>query len=161
MEIRVDDLSDPRIASFLEEHLSEMQSVSPPESTHALDLDGLKKPEITFWSIWEDQKLVGCGALKELSQTQGEIKSMRVPAELRGRGIAHKLLSHIVSEAASRGYRDLGLETGSMAFFEPARKLYERFGFVYCEPFGEYRKDPNSVFMSMDISSYAASAREN
>lgn len=152
MEIRIDDLSDPRIEAFLDEHIQEMKSISPPESKHALDIESLRKPGITFWSAWQEEELVGCGALKELDASHAEIKSMRVSPKHRGNRLASKLLSHILAEAKSRGYEKLSLETGSMAFFQPARKLYQKFGFTYCGPFSDYKKDPNSVFLSLDIS---------
>ncbi|TGG91686.1 GNAT family N-acetyltransferase [Natronospirillum operosum] len=155
MEIRIDDLSDPRIAAFLDEHLTDMRATSPPESTHALDLDGLKKPDVTFWTAWVDSDLVGCGALKELTPTHAEIKSMRISSSLRGSGLASKLLTHILQEAEQRGYHKLSLETGSMEFFKPARRLYEKFGFQYCPPFADYREDPNSVFMELTITTAA------
>jgi putative acetyltransferase len=148
MRITVDDLSGPEIAAFLEEHLADMRSVSPPESVHALDLNGLRKPEITFWTLWEGKQLVGCCALKELSQFEGELKSMRVARAHRNRGIGGRMVTHLIEEARKRNYQRLFLETGSMAFFLPARKLYEKFGFSYCPPFGSYREDKNSVFMT-------------
>jgi putative acetyltransferase len=126
-----------------------MQAVSPPESRHALDLDGLRKPEITFWTIWNGADLAGCGALKELDSHHGEIKSMR-SAYLR-QGIASRMLTHIIDEAKLRGYHRLSLETGSFPYFEPARKLYQVFGFAYCEPFANYKLDPNSVFMTKEL----------
>ena len=125
---------------------------SPPESVHALDLDSLKKPDVTFWSIWsEDGRLVGCGALKELDETHGEIKSMRTANEFRGKGAGKLMLRHIVDEAKRRGYSRLSLETGSMAAFEPARQLYESHGFKNCGPFADYALDSNSVFMTIKI----------
>jgi putative acetyltransferase len=148
MEIIVDDLSGQEIEKFLAEHISDMQAVSPPESKHALDLDGLRKPEITFWSVYESGKLVGCGALKQLSNSEAEIKSMRTSANCRGKGIASSLLQYILLVAEKRGYNKVSLETGSMPFFAPARNLYAKFGFVVCPPFGEYKTDPNSVFMA-------------
>ena len=151
MEIRIDDLLDPRIEAFLEEHIRDMQSVSPPESKHALDLEELKAPDVVFWSVWKKQELVGCAALKRLDASHAEIKSMRVDSSKRGQGIASRLLTHILDEAAARGYHKLSLETGSMEFFQPARKLYENFGFKYCAPFADYVEDPNSVFMSLDL----------
>ena len=147
MEIKIDDLSGDEIANFLEEHISDMQSISSPESKHALDLDGLRKPDITFWTVWENNVLVGCGAIKELSATHGELKSMRTSKESRGKGVASHLLGHIISEACGRGYQRLSLESGSMDYFIPAHALYERFGFNYCPPFSNYKEDPNSVFM--------------
>ena len=149
--IRLDDLRDPLVAALLEEHLEDMRAASPPESKHALDLDGLRKPGITFWSAWDGEVLVGCGALKELDATHGEIKSMRTTAAYRGRGVASATLGHITNEAARRGYRRLSLETGSGDFFAPARALYAKFGFVVCEPFGDYKPDPNSSFMTKSI----------
>lgn len=151
LEIKVDDLSGDEIAAFLDEHIVEMRTVSPPESKHALDLEGLRKPEITFWTAWHENTLVGCGAIKELDSQQAEIKSMRVSSSYRGKGIASKLLQHIVSESKQRGYQRLSLETGSMSFFKPARSLYEKFGFKYCSPFSNYVEDPNSVFMTKEL----------
>lgn len=149
--IRVDDLSGPEIAALLTEHLGDMNAVSPPESKHALDLEGLRRPDITFWTLYEGGKLAGCGALKELSAEHGEIKSMRTASAFRRRGVAAKLLHHIIDEAQRRRYKRLSLETGSMAYFEPARKLYASFGFEDCAPFGYYKEDPNSVFMTKDL----------
>ena len=150
--IRLDDLTGPEIAQLLQEHLDDMHLHSPPESVHALDLDSLKKPDVTFWSIWsEDGRLVGCGALKELDETHGEIKSMRTANEFRGKGAGKLMLRHIVDEAKRRGYSRLSLETGSMAAFEPARQLYESHGFKNCGPFADYVLDSNSVFMTIKI----------
>lgn len=148
MKIIVDDLSGPEIAALLEEHIADMRAVSPPESKHALDLDGLRQPEITFWTIWDGTELAGCGALKALDTSHGEIKSMRTASAFQRRGIGSMLLSHIVAEAKRRNYQRLSLETGSMAYFAPARKLYENFGFVECSPFADYVADPNSVFLT-------------
>jgi putative acetyltransferase len=149
--IRLDDLRGPEVAAFLEEHLEDMRAVSPPESKHALDLDALRKPEITFWTVWDGDLLVGCGALKELDPTHAEIKSMRTAAACRGRGVASAMLRHILHEAGSRGYLRLSLETGSGEFFAAARALYEKFGFVVCQPFADYKPDPNSYFMTRVI----------
>lgn len=146
MEITVDDLTGPEIAAFLEEHICNMRSVSPPESKHALDLAGLRKPEITFWTLWHEKQIAGCCALKELDARHGEIKSMRTSVAMRNRGIGSTLLTHIIREATTRGYTRLSLETGSMPFFAPARRLYVRFGFQECGPFASYKEDPNSVF---------------
>ena len=151
MEIKIDNLSSSEIAEFLEEHIREMKSVSPPESKHALDLAGLRKPEITFWTVWDDGSLIGCGAMKELDATHAEIKSMRTTASYRGKGVASMLLQHILNEAKLRGYRRISLETGSMPFFEPARNLYAKYGFKNCVPFSTYKEDPNSVFMTKEL----------
>ncbi|HWB97817.1 MAG TPA: GNAT family N-acetyltransferase, partial [Bryobacteraceae bacterium] len=135
MDIQIDDLSGPEIAAFLEEHLQDMRAVSPPESKHALDLAGLRGPEITFWILRREGRIAGCCALKQLSGEHGEIKSMRTARALRRQGIAEALLAHVIGEAASRGCRRLSLETGAMEFFEPARRLYRKFGFEPCGPF--------------------------
>jgi len=150
-EIRVDDLSDPRIADFLTDHLKDMYATSPPESVHALDLEGLKKPEITFWSVWNGQDLIGCGALKHLSAEHAELKSMRTSPACRRTGIGKLILQFILDEARRRGYRRISLETGSMKFFEPARALYASHGFIDCAPFADYWDDPNSVFMTRSL----------
>jgi len=152
MLIRLDDLSGPEIRALLEEHLRSMHELSPPESVHALDLTGLRKPRITFWTAWSHDELLGCGALKELDPAHGEIKSMRTSSTRRREGAGRAMLEHIVSEARSRLYARLSLETGSMEAFAPARKLYESFGFTYCAPFADYTEDPNSVFMTRALS---------
>jgi putative acetyltransferase len=151
MTIRKDDLSGPEIAALLAEHLQCMAEVSPPESCHALDIQKLRQPEITFWSVWQGEELAGCGALKELDAAHAEIKSMRTAKSHLRKGVATMLLEHIIKEAERRGYRRLSLETGAMAFFEPARRLYSGFGFQRCAPFGDYIEDPNSVFMTKEL----------
>lgn len=151
MQIRVDDLRGPEIVALLREHLRCMEAVSPPESRHALNLDGLRQPEITFWTIWDGTNLAGCGALKQLDQLHGEIKSMRTASTYLRQGIASSMLTHIIGESKRRGYQRLSLETGAFPYFEPARKLYVRFGFTYCEPFANYKPDPNSVFMTKEL----------
>ena len=151
MEIKVDNLTDPKIHVLLQEHLDDMYATSPPESVHALDLSGLRKPEITFWSVWIGDDLVGCGALKALPNNFGEIKSMRTAREHLRKGVARKMLSHIITEAKQRGMRQLFLETGSMDFFKPAHGLYTEAGFVSCGPFDSYVEDPNSVFMTLEL----------
>ncbi len=147
MEIRQDDLSGPAIIALLQEHLDEMHRITPPGSVHALDLDGLRAPEITFWCAWQGDELLGCAALKQLDCRSGEIKSMRTASRHRGKGVAASLLQHVIRVAQQRAYTELKLETGSFAWFEPARALYRRHGFVECGPFADYRPDPNSVFM--------------
>lgn len=151
MQIRVDDLTGPQIIDLLREHLRCMERVSPPESRHALNLDGLRKPEITFWTIWNNAELAGCGALKQLDSHHGEIKSMRTAAAYLRQGVASRMLEHILAETKQRSYGRLSLETGSMDYFAPARQLYSRFGFTYCAPFADYREDPNSVFMTKEF----------
>ena len=151
MDIRVDDLSSPEVCRLVEEHLESMALHSPPESVHALAVVALRKPEITFWSVWRDSELMGCGALKELDAHHGEIKSMRTASLHLRKGVATRLLRHILEEAQRRSYRRLSLETGSMDAFGPARRLYTRFGFQPCGPFAEYVEDPYSVFMTKEL----------
>lgn len=151
MDIRVDDLSSPDIGRLVREHLQTMALHSPPESVHALDLDSLRKPEITFWSVRRGAELIGCGALKELDAVHGEIKSMRTVSRHLRTGVATALLSHILEEARRRSYRRLSLETGSMEAFAPARQLYARFGFRPCEPFAQYVEDRHSTFMTREL----------
>ena len=149
MHIEADDISRQPVIELLREHLANMYELSPPESVHALDLDGLRAPDVSFWTIWDGDILLGCGALKQLDAGHGEVKSMRTPTALRRRGAGRVMLDHIVSEARARGYRRLSLETGSNDDFLPARRLYESVGFVYCEPFADYRPDPLSSFMTL------------
>ncbi|MBD8607082.1 GNAT family N-acetyltransferase [Aeromicrobium sp. CFBP 8757] len=151
LDVREDDLTGPDVVALLEQHLDEMHSHTPAESVHALDVDRLRADGVTFWSAWSDGRLAGCGAIKHLDPAHAEIKSMRTADGFRGRGVAATLLAHMVAEARSRGYERLSLETGSNPPFAPARRLYERHGFAYCEPFGDYEPDPWSVFMSRDL----------
>lgn len=151
MRIKIDDLSGPEVAELLNEHLCSMTLHSPPESVHALDLIALREPDITFWSAWDDSGLLGCGALKMLDSSHGEIKSMRTASHQLRKGVASKILQHILDEATQRAYKRLSLETGSMDTFAPARRLYARFGFNFCGPFADYVEDPYSVFMTKQL----------
>ncbi|WP_405492372.1 GNAT family N-acetyltransferase [Nocardia sp. NBC_00511] len=151
MRIMIDDLTGSEVIGLLETHVAEMADQSPADSMHALDVAALRKPEITFWSAWEGTELAGCVAIKELDPLHGEIKSMRTTANWRGRGVASKLLRHILDESRSRGYARLSLETGSSEFYLPAVRLYERYGFEHCGPFADYEADPHSVFMTMSL----------
>jgi putative acetyltransferase len=151
VRILQDDLTGPEIAALLREHLAGMYATSPPESVHALDLPALRAPEITFWSVWDGASLAGCGALKQLDPRHGEIKSMRTARAHLRRGVASRLLAHILEVARARGYARLSLETGSGPAFEPARALYARFGFRPSGPFGSYRDDPFSRFMTIEL----------
>jgi putative acetyltransferase len=151
VHIRLDDLRGPEIAELLATHVAFCRATSPPESTHVLDLEALRSPGIRFWSAWDGGGLLGCAALKELDPTHGEVKSMHTATQHRGRGVGLRLLEQIAGEARGRGYRRLSLETGSMDAFASARSLYARFGFVECPPFGDYRLDPNSVFMTIEL----------
>ena len=163
MNIEIDDLTRPAILALLNEHLQSMRELSPPESVHALDLEKLRQPGITFWSAWEGPLLLGCGALKALDaqhaqlpgetrgELHGEIKSMRTPAALRRQGAGRAILAHVIDVARSRSYARLSLETGSMQAFKPAQTLYQSLGFTFCGPFGDYVEDPNSVFMTLRL----------
>ncbi|MEV6427185.1 GNAT family N-acetyltransferase [Nocardia sp. NPDC051463] len=151
VQIIVDDLSAPRIATLLGEHLAEMQANSPACSMHALDLEALRAPGITFWSVSDATDLLGCGALRQLDPTHGEIKSMRTAAAHTGRGVAAHLLDHIITTARARGYRRLSLETGASDFYGPAQRLYARNGFERCAPFADYTDDPHSVYMTRTL----------
>jgi putative acetyltransferase len=154
MKIKVDDLTGPEIQDLLRHHLQNLSVLSPPCSMHALNLDALRKPNITFWSIWSEppsNTLMGCGALMELDSEHAEIKSMRtVPAHLR-QGVASRMLEHIIAEARRRHYRKLSLETGAGPAFLAAQNLYAKFGFKPCGPFASYVEDPNSIFMMREL----------
>lgn len=149
--IKLDDLRGPEIRALLTEHLRSLAQVSQPCSMHALNLDQLRRPEITFWSVWDGPELAGCGALKQLSPTQGEVKSMRTALAHLRRGVASATLAQIIGEAKKRGYERLSLETGAASVFRPAHELYRKFGFVECGPFADYKEDPNSVFMTRTL----------
>ena len=147
----VDDLTGSEIRALVTEHLEQMTRDSPPGSCHALGIDELRKKEVTFWSIWDGDHLLGCGALKELSASHGEIKSMRTVAKYRGKGVASTMLEHILKEAKCRKYNRLSLETGSNESYATARNLYLKYGFKECAPFSGYSEDPNSTFMSKEL----------
>ena len=151
MRIIEDDLTGPEIRALLETHFAGMLAASPPESCHFLDFDGLNAPDVTFWSIWDGEQLAGCGAVKELSATHGEIKSMRTHSDHLRQGVGARMLEYIIATARERGYHWLSLETGSTPEFDAARALYERYGFEYCPPFGDYVEDPFSRFMTLAI----------
>ena len=155
LHIRLDDLSDPRIEAFMEEHLRDMRATSPPESVHALDMARMRQPDIRFWTAWlpDDTqpapgRLVGTGALKPLDDGHAELNSMRTAASVRGQGVGRAVLEHILGQAVDLGYQRISLETGSQPFFEPAHQLYLRYGFAGCAPFGSYGPDPHSRYMS-------------
>lgn len=151
MDIRIDDLRGPEIAHLLETHLAFAALHSPPEFAHALDLDALRVPEITFWTVWEDGELLGCGAMKEISPEAGEIKSMHTAAAHRGKGVARAMVGRILEEARRRGYRQLYLETGTPDAFAPARALYAGYGFKPCGVFGDYTDSDFNTFMRLDL----------
>ena len=151
LTLELDDLTRPDVLDLLRRHLVEMAGASPAESCHVLDVEGLLAPGMTFWTAWDAGTLAGCCALKDLGDGHGEVKSMRTEESLRGRGVAATMLAHLLQVARDRGWTRLSLETGSQDFFAPARRLYARYGFVAGPPFGGYRSDPNSVFMSREL----------
>jgi putative acetyltransferase len=151
LRIELDDLSRPDVLALLEEHLRNMYAITPPEHVFAFDASQPRAPDVTFWTAWSGESLLGCAALKELSSTEGEIKSMRTPAARRRTGAGRALLNHIIDVARSRGYRALYLETGRQPEFLPAQTLYASAGFTRCGPFGQYRENGNSVFMSLSL----------
>ena len=151
IDIRPDDLRGPEIAALLARHLDHMVAVTPAGSVYALNLDALRVPAITFWSAWIDGELVGCIALKDLGDGHGEIKSAHTVEEMRGKGVGRALVAHLIDQARARGITRLSLETGKTEHFRAAQKLYRRFGFVECGPFGDYGPDPHSFFMTRVI----------
>ena len=151
LRIEVDDVTRPEVIALLEEHLANMYEITPAEHVFALDVTKLRAPDITFWSVWDGETLVGCGALRELDATHGEVKSMRTPKALRRRGAGRAVLERIVATARERGYKVLSLETGSHPAFDPAQGLYRSFGFDYCGPFADYEENPSSVFMTLRL----------
>ncbi|MBE4069419.1 GNAT family N-acetyltransferase [Vibrio parahaemolyticus] len=151
MRIEIDNLERQQVLALLEEHLQDMYATSPPESVHALDVSKLKLPSITFWTGWDGEQLLGCVAMSQLEDGHAELKSMRTTPSARKQGVASRLLNHVIEQAKHQGIQRLSLETGSMAFFEPAHRLYEKHDFAYCEPFGDYQPDPNSRFMTLAL----------
>jgi putative acetyltransferase len=151
MRIELDDVTRPEVLELLEEHLRNMYELSPPDQVFAFDASKLRAPSITFWTAWENETLLGCAALKHISPTQGEVKSMRTPTLRRRRGIGRSLLAHILVVSRKRGYQKLFLETGRHAAFAPAHALYRSVGFHECGPFNGYKENGNSVFMSLTL----------
>jgi putative acetyltransferase len=151
IEIEIDNLSNPRVVSFLEEHLQHMIEVTPSGCVHALDIESLKKPEITLWVVWEGGEVLCCGAVKKLDRANVELKSMRTKPTHLGQGVASHLLNHIIREVGKLKFEKIYLETGSYEAFLPARRLYEKFGFEYCGPFADYSENSNSVYMVKKI----------
>ena len=151
MRIIKGDLSDPRVVDLIQTHVTSAAAETEPGSAHALDLTGLQAPDVSFWAIWDEETLLGVGALKRLSADHGEVKSMHTVQSLRRRGAASAMLRHIIAAARASGMTRLSLETGSWEYFRPAHALYRRHGFVECPPFAGYRPDPNSLFMALDL----------
>ena len=152
MRIIQGDLSDPRVTGLLHTHLTNARAQTAPGSAHALDISGLQSPDISFWTIWNDEALLGFGALKRLPKDHGEVKSMHIAQSMRRKGAGGAMLHHIIATARASGMSRLSLETGSWEYFSPARAFYRSHGFTECPPFADYVLDPNSVFMSLDLS---------
>ena len=148
------NFDNPEVDELLRKHFIELRSVSPAGSTHVLDIDGLKNPSIKFWSLWENEKLMGCGALKFLNQSHGEFKSIRVADQYREKGYGKKIIAHLIAEAKELKIKKISIETGSGKFFKSARKLFKNFGFEKCEPFSHYKADANSCYMTLEINSF-------
>ena len=151
MEIHLDDLSGGEVIALLHEHLADMYATSPPESVHALDVDALKASNIRFFSAWQDGELAGCVAIKALDSQLAELKSMRTATAFRGKGVGQALLQFVIDHAKTQRFSALNLETGTQDYFAPARNLYHKFGFSDCGPFGQYKPDPNSHFMTLSL----------
>ena len=145
------NFNNPNVNELLTKHFIELRSVSPAGSTHVLDITGLKDQSIKFWSLWDNDELIGCGALKFLDKIHGEFKSIRVVDKFRKKGAGEKIFNHLIEEAKKLGIKKLSIETGSGKFFEPARKLFINFGFQPCLPFAHYKEDPNSCFYTKDL----------
>ena len=145
------NFENPEVNKLLVKHFKELRSVSPADSCHVLDIAGLKNPNIKFWSFWEENQLIGCGALKFLDKEHGELKSIRVNDTFRKKSYGIKVIQHLIFEAKKLNIIKLSLETGAGNFFAPARKLFEKSGFKSCEPFAEYKKNPDSCYMSLLI----------
>ncbi len=151
LSIEPDDLTRQQVQHLIAEHIADMYATSPAESVHALDQVGLCDADVSFWTVWDGENLLGCGALKQLCPSEGEIKAMRTRQQARGRGVATHMLAFLIDESRRRGYHSVSLETGTQDFFAPARRLYARHGFVTCPPFADYVPDPNSVFMTLRL----------
>jgi putative acetyltransferase len=151
VDVSTDDPRRDDVVALLSEHLADMHATSPPESVHALDLEALLDPSITFVTAREDGVLLGCGALKQLSADHGELKSMRTTDAARGRGVAAAIVGWLLDQARARGVRRVSLETGTEDYFTAAHRLYLRHGFIDCEPFGDYALDPHSRFMTIAL----------
>jgi len=149
--IKIDDLTGQEVFTLLQEHLQDMKATSPPESVHALDLDALKDPSVKFWTAWDGSNLAGCGAFKMLDDSHAEIKSMKTSTSYKNKGVASTLLVHIIKQAKLCNLKRLSLETGSMDYFVPAHALYKKHGFSFCGPFSNYKEDPNSKFMTLEL----------
>tara|TARA_B100000575_G_scaffold56276_1_gene42315 strand:- start:845 stop:1303 length:459 start_codon:yes stop_codon:yes gene_type:complete len=145
------NFDNPQVNELLKTHFIELKSVSPEGSSHVLDIEGLKVPSIKFWSLWENNDLIGCGALKILSENHGEFKSIRVANRFRQKKYGEKIIDHLIEKSKNQGIKKLSVETGAGEFFAPARKLFKNFGFKECKPFAHYKEDPNSCYYNLNL----------
>ena len=145
------NFDNPDVNALLKKHFVELRSVSPAGSTHVLDIGGLKDNTIKFWSLWENNEIIGCGALKFLEKGHGEFKSIRVADNFRKKGTGEKIINHLIKEAKKLDIIKLSVETGAGDFFSPARKLFKKFGFIECQPFAHYKVDPNSCYYTLEL----------
>mgnify|MGYP001226332241 FL=1 len=145
------NFDNKEVNELLKKHFIELRSVSPEGSTHVLDIDGLKDPSIKFWSLWKNNELMGCGALKFLDNNHGEFKSIRISDKFRQKGFGIKVIEHLINQAKELKITKISIETGAGIFFEPARKLFLRCGFKKCEPFAHYKHDPNSCYYNLEL----------
>ena len=142
------NFQNPKVNELLEKHFIELKAASPKGSVHVLDIPGLKDPSIKFWSLWQNDDLIGCGALKFLNRQHGEFKSIRIHDKFRNKGFGIKVINHLINEAKKLNIKRLSIETGAGDFFKPARKLFKKCSFELCEPFAHYKKDINSVYLT-------------
>ncbi len=152
MDIKEGQLDDPRVLALLETHVSRARAETAPGKAHALDVSGLNTPDIRFFTLWDNETLLGCGALKTLSPGHGEVKSMHTAEAHRGLGAGSRILKHMIDQARAMGLTRLSLETGTWPYFHPAYRVYLRHGFVDCPPFADYKADPDRRFMTLDLS---------
>ena len=145
------NFDNSEVNDLLKKHFVELRSVSPVGSTHVLNIDGLKDPSIKFWSLWENNKLIGCGALKFLEKNHGEFKSIGVADQFRKKGVGERIINHLIEEAKKLKISKLSIETGAGDFFLPARNLFSKFGFKTCPPFAHYKDDQNSCYYTLNL----------
>ena len=151
MKSIANNFENPHVNKLLIKHFEELRSVSPKGSTHVLDIDGLKNPSIKFWSLWQQDKLIGCGAIKFLSDIHGEFKSIRIVDEFRRKGLGKKIIGHLIKKAKKKNLKKISVETGAGEFFKPARILFKKTGFKECKPFAHYKEDINSIYFDIEI----------
>jgi putative acetyltransferase len=158
--IAADDPRNDDVRTLLDRHLAFAREVTPPDHVHAMDVDDLVDPAVTFFSVRRDGVLLGVGALKRLDESHAEVKSMHTSESARGEGVGRAMVGHLLAVAADRGYQRVSLETGTMDAFAPARSLYTAFGFEPCAPFGEYTDNPHSAYMTIDLAEAAGGRRQ-